>query len=35
MYEEKGKVSKDKWKEILYIGLLKEFIVEHSRLKIA
>ena len=31
----KGKVSENKWKEMLYIGQLAEFISENSRLQIA
>ncbi len=33
--KKKGKISENKWKEMLYIGQLKEFIAEHSRLQIA
>lgn len=32
--KKKGKVSESKWKEMLYIGQLAEFITEHSRLKV-
>jgi hypothetical protein len=31
----KGKVSDNKWKEMLYIGQLADFITENSRLQIA
>ncbi len=33
--KKKGKVSENSWKEMLYLGQLKEFISEHSRLQIA
>ncbi len=32
--KKKGKISENKWKEMLYIGQLAEFINEHSRLKV-
>ena len=32
--KKKGKTSENKWKEMLYIGQLKEFIAENSRLQI-
>ncbi|MBC86735.1 MAG: hypothetical protein CL677_06100 [Bdellovibrionaceae bacterium] len=32
--KKKGKISESKWKEMLYIGQLAEFINEHSRLKV-
>ena len=31
----KGKVSDNKWKEMLYIGQLADFISENSRLRVA
>ena len=33
--KKKGKVSENKWKEMLYIGQLSEFITENSRLQVA
>jgi isocitrate dehydrogenase len=33
--KKKGKVSENKWKELLYIGQLSEFIAENSRLQAA
>lgn len=33
--KKKGKVSDNKWKEMLYVGQLAEFIAENSRLQIA
>ncbi len=33
--KKKGKVSENKWKEMLYIGQLAEFIAENSRLQVA
>jgi len=32
--KKKGKVSESKWKEMLYIGQLKAFINQNSRLKV-
>ena len=32
--KKKGKISENKWKEMLCIGQLAEFINEHSRLKV-
>lgn len=32
--KKKGKVSENKWKEMLYLGQIKEFIVENSRLQV-
>lgn len=33
--KKKGKVSENKWKEMLYVGQLAEFIAANSRLQIA
>ena len=33
--KKKGKVSDNKWKEMLYVGQLAEFIAENSRLQVA
>jgi hypothetical protein len=33
--KKKGKVSENKWKEMLYIGQLAEFISENSRIQVA
>jgi len=32
--KKKGKVSENKWKEMLYLGELSKFTLEHSRLNI-
>jgi hypothetical protein len=32
--KKKGITSEEKWKEMLYLGQLKEFISEHSRLQV-
>lgn len=31
--KKKGKVSENKWKEMLHLGQLREFTMEHTRLK--
>ena len=33
--KKKGKVSESKWKEMLYIGQLADFIAENSRIQVA
>ncbi len=33
--KKKGKVSENKWKEMLYVGQLAEFIAANSRLEVA
>ncbi|MCP3930843.1 MAG: hypothetical protein GY909_17360 [Oligoflexia bacterium] len=33
--KKKGKVNNNKWKEMLYLGQLSDFISENSRLKVA
>ena len=33
--KKKGKVSESKWKEMLYVGQLADFIAENSRLQVA
>ena len=32
--KKKGKISETKWKELLHLGQLREFTMEHSRLEI-
>jgi hypothetical protein len=32
--KKKGKVSEQKWKEMLHLGQLREFTLEHSRLQV-
>ena len=33
--KKKGKITENKWKEMLYLGQLAEFISENSRLQVS